>query len=338
MTTDVTVYEQGGAVGRAINFDEEKLALLRKTLANGLTETEFQLFTQSCSRLRLDPFAKQIYAMKAGGRMVLMIGIDGLRLIASETGEYEGQVGPEWCGEDGIWRDVWLEKAVPAAARVGVYRRNFRDPLWGVASFKTFGKGTDTWKGMPDIMLAKCAEAQALRKAFPQQVGELYTEAESAAIDYVSASTDDRPRIKPPKSKRQTVLEAHGIEGDEEAIEGEVVDAPEPAPERAKTFAERQGPPFGGEVEDPPAPKRAAKPKAAPAETVDAPEGDLNTWPGFYNAISAFMKQMNRDFGDLGMVLNCPGTLIGVKEWFADTEGRIPDRYAHAHRALIGLE
>lgn len=196
-----------------LRFSGEQVELLKRTIAKGTTDDQFRLFTEVAQRTGLNPFAKQIYAVVRSGQMTIQTGVDGYRLIAQRTGEYAGQRGPEWCGTDGQWRDVWLEATPPAAARVGVLRHGFIEPVWGVARTQSYQQASSPlWKTMPEVMIAKCAEVLALRKAFPQELSGLYADEEMHQAD----SEPMRPAIQQPRRKSERSAQV---------VEGEVVPA-----------------------------------------------------------------------------------------------------------------
>ena len=159
---------------------EKEIETLRNQIMPGASDTDLKLFSKYCVKTKLDPFSRQIYAINRGGKYTYQTSIDGFRLVAERSGKYEGQTPVYWCGMDGLWVDVWLKKEPPIASKVGVYKTGHREPTWAVAKFDSYaqsygGKLSNLWKKMPDLMIAKCAESLALRKAFPNDLSGLYT-------------------------------------------------------------------------------------------------------------------------------------------------------------------
>ncbi|MFN3650049.1 MAG: phage recombination protein Bet [Armatimonadota bacterium] len=170
-----------------VEFTEEQLRVITETVAKDCSPLELQLFLHTAKRTGLDPLLKQIYALKLDGRLTIHTGIDGVRLIAERTGRYRGVSAPEWCGEDGVWKDIWLSETPPAAARVYVYRSDCAQGIPGVVMWREFVRKTKDghvmkmWREKPAHMLSKCAEMNAFKKAFPAETQDLAIDVEEPA-------------------------------------------------------------------------------------------------------------------------------------------------------------
>ena len=169
------------------NFDREKIELIKATVAKGTTDLELEWFLYQCNKTGLDPLVKQAHAVKRWSQadqkevMTFQTGIDGLRLIADRTKKYAGSSDAIFEEKDGkpivahvtVLKIVDGEKcAFTASARYEEYVQKNRQM-----------QPTSMWAKMPYLMLAKCAEAQALRKAFPMETSAVHVDEEMMHLD-----------------------------------------------------------------------------------------------------------------------------------------------------------
>ena len=207
MSTELTIQNE---------WSKEKVELLKRTICKGATNDELELFLGVCKRVQLDPFSKQIYAVKRWDSreqreiMQPQVSVDGLRIVAERTGKYDGQEGPFWCGPDGIWKEIWIEKEFPVASKVIVFKNGSPKGTPGVAHWEEYvamnkqGQVTKMWQEKPALMLAKCAESLALRKAFPNDLSGLYSgeEMNKAQPELMPIVADVKATIENPTASR----------------------------------------------------------------------------------------------------------------------------------------
>lgn len=214
-------------------FSGHQLALIRRTVAADCNSSEFDLFMAVAQSKGLDPFTKQVHAVVYNKdkpdkrKMAIITGIDGFRVIAERTGVYRpDEDEPDFTYDPALKGP--LNPLGIVKAKVRVWKAN--KPAMGVAYWEEFapikdewaenaaGKWkptgaqtldtTSNWVKMPRVMLSKCAEAQALRKAFPESLSGIYEGAEFDRVvanellpseQVAAANTEDRlARLGPP--------------------------------------------------------------------------------------------------------------------------------------------
>lgn len=173
-----------------------------------------QAFIAAVQRSGLDPFARQIYAAEIGGKWTILGAIDGFRAVATASREYEGRTPIEYTADGTNWTDTWLSDDHPAAARVGVWRKGFRDAAYTVVTWKEFGRTTGQWRTQPAWMLGIRVLSHALRDAFPQILGGIYT-----PEDFDNNTPGDAIVIEPSENWDQLIDAAESKEAIAQIVE-----------------------------------------------------------------------------------------------------------------------
>jgi len=185
-----------------------QVELMKRTVAKGASDDELKLFIQVCVGAQLNPFLRQAHFVpfwdsKEGvERRAIIIGIDGFRSIAESSGAYAGNDDPLYDGTEEVEVDVWEGKggarkksgtkklSVPAKATATVYKvvAGQRWPFAATARWSEYypgGRKGGQWHDRPYLMLGKCAEALALRKAFPKLLSGMYAQEEMDRVIHV---------------------------------------------------------------------------------------------------------------------------------------------------------
>lgn len=223
-----------------LEFTEEQEQMIRRMYAGDATAEEFGGLMEIAKVRKLNPLLRHIHFVKRSTKVgnkyedvwSCQASIDGLRVIAERTGKYNGQGMPEFV------TTVFADKERPVLCRVAVYRKDWDHPVIGEARYEEYvqkksdGTVTKFWKEKPFIMLAKCAEAIALRKAFPEDAGGLYTADEMP--DDVIQITSDGEVLEPKKKSRLPAKQEHAVPALPVAVKAKVEETGEAEVEPVK--------------------------------------------------------------------------------------------------------
>ncbi|MGI8926787.1 MAG: recombinase RecT, partial [Tepidiformaceae bacterium] len=298
-------------IQQAGQWSRGEAAIIANVLGRGLTEGDLRAYAAICKHTGLDPFRKQIYAWKDNGRLTIHVSVGGWRAFAARTGSYAGQTEPQWCGPDGAWRDVWLEEAPPAAARVGVYRVGAPEAIFGVVTFREFArtqartgaKGPTLWDEKPAHMLAVRAEHQALQKACPEAFAGVQEAIQTFGVTVETVSDEELAA----GAQDLAALAENVNQETGEIIEGET-----------RPIEPVEGAGVGATVAPPPSPVEGGQQPSMLA-------GDEESWRAAL-ATEMATAGMTRPADDrwLCVVIDCPaGDLEGaIPQWLENDPGR----------------
>lgn len=178
---------------------KDEMDLIKRTVAVGATDTELALFLYDCNRRGIHPLDRLLHFTKRGGKYTPVTSIDFMRSQAAASGEMAGSDDPHFIDMD--------PDSHPIEATVTVYRMTQGQRFAYTATARWAEYCPDNapmWKRMPHTMLGKCAEALALRKAFPQQLAGLYSREEMDQAGEPQGYTVEAPNHQTIKAANST--------------------------------------------------------------------------------------------------------------------------------------
>lgn len=261
-----------------------------------------------CRARNLDPFKRPVHIVpvwnNAARRMVDTIwpGIGELRTTAMRTKAFAGcdecKFGPDqtrafdgMAGKQGQERQVHADVTFPEFAQLTVYRLidgqrvAVQGPrVYWTETYASQGRSTvpnEMWQKRPRGQLEKCAEAAALRRAFPEELGEIYAAEEMEGKVTHGGSLDAAPV--------PVEVQSTGSQLDQFATEAGAQDA---AGESEGDFSEVGDTQASDETADKPV---YVLPKLVTRMTEDGASTD---WPAFEVEFMAALKAAPADYSD----------------------------------------
>lgn len=198
-------------------------SIVKQYLVNGngaVTDQEVGMFMALCKHQRLNPFLREAYLIKYGDKQpaTMVVGKEAFLKRAVRNERYQGHETGLIEGDkiDNLraWAKVHVKGyKVPVSIEVDYSEYVGLKDIWGIADGKNQKIGTEPnrqWKSKPRTMLRKVALLQALREAFPEDLGGMYGREEvdidlpTETVETVaSAGTEPRAKTEPSTSQRK---------------------------------------------------------------------------------------------------------------------------------------
>ena len=165
--------------------------IVRNFLTKGtgqVTDTDLTQFISICKYNQLNPFLNEAYLVKFGTAPAQMIvSKEALLKRADACENYDGIQGGVIVIRENLQLEVEGCFYMPGDKLVGgwakVYRSDRKFPIVARVRLEEYDKKQSTWNEKQSTMISKVAKVQALREAFPAQLGAMYTQEESKIVD-----------------------------------------------------------------------------------------------------------------------------------------------------------
>lgn len=179
--------------------DESQLKEIKTIYAKDLTDGEFKTFVQMGMAAGLNPFLREIWAIKydKSAAAQIFIGRDGYRKVIGRNNNYDGHSVDAVYANDTYLFDVTKGEVTHTfnfkdrGRLIGAYclvkMKNISRPFYVFVEVSEYNKGRSVWKDMPATMIKKVAECQAIRMA-DQTCAGTYDEAEMPNDKIVNTS------------------------------------------------------------------------------------------------------------------------------------------------------
>ncbi|MBR1660287.1 MAG: recombinase RecT [Oscillospiraceae bacterium] len=223
----------------AVQWTRNEVETIRRTVADGASDSELKMFLHLSQTYGLDPFAKDLWFIKAGGRPVIMTSRDGYLKIANRDPHFVGMDADVVYSGDSFRKTPQgvehiygtKDRGQPVGAYATVYRDDRKIPIYVYAPFKDYNKNSGTWRQYPHAMILKVAEAMALKRAF--SISGLVTREEMEGDGTEPATPPERGNNLRASELWKRFLEACGGKTEQAKVEMQRV-----APTPSKTWTE----------------------------------------------------------------------------------------------------